>query len=258
MTRFWTVGALGLVLGWGGACSHTEPSKVPLGGQDQARAETPDDATREVSEGPASSAPEAPPSEPEEEEEENEDDGQDEEEILIEDDDEGDEDDLDEHSRLTGGRGKVASLAGTSATAPPSAAPPAAPSCDDSVPAVFSCTPLPRTCPALAPLCSSLEAMLKPKVGHALVQCIAQENCQLDDESCARSAIRHACVDDAARAFCKDRFEECRDEVGDFTEEDCGYAVSSLLPDVRRRFTACMASSCDVRQCLLRVLPPPR
>jgi hypothetical protein len=31
-----------------------------------------------------------------------------------------------------------------------------------------------------------------------------------------------------------------------------------LLPPIRRRFTACMANTCDVRHCLMRVLPPPR
>jgi hypothetical protein len=252
MTRFWTVGALGLVLGaLGGACGRVEPSKVPLGGKDQARAETPEEPVREVSAGPTSSPDESPAPE-EEEEDESEEEGDEEEEILIEDEGDGDDggdEELEEQSNLADAPGKVASTAG---------APPAQVPCDDSAPAVFSCSPLPRTCPALAPLCSTLEAMLKPKVGHALVECIAQADCRLDDEGCARTAIRQACVDDAARAFCKERFQECADDVEDFTEEDCGHAVSSLLPPIRRRFTACMANTCDVRHCLMRVLPPPR
>lgn len=224
-----------------GACGRPTPSNVPLGGEDEpVRKKT----ATSVSEGPASR--EAPDDEEEEEDE-------DEEEFEEDEDLEGygGEGALDEGADGSDEGEKLAS------TAPV----PSAPLCDDATPATFDCRGLTRGCPTMAPLCTVLEGMIKPKVGQALAACIVDGGCEFEGiQDCARDAIRLACVDDAARSFCEDRYEACSDELDDVeaTREDCEHAVSSLLPDVRQRFTSCLADSCDLEQCLMRVLPLPR
>lgn len=256
MTRFWNSRALGLVLllgGLGAACGRTKPSEVPLGGEEEPKSRAGESEAREVSAGAAREPSQEEELEPVEEDEEEEPDD-DEEEIFIEDDDdEGDDDEgeLDETSQRSERGAKVSAL-----SAPP-AAPPVPPPCAESAPVLFSCRPLSDKCPALRALCQPLEALLQPKVANAVVECVARDECRFDDHACLRDATRLACVDEPARAFCKDRFEACGESLGEFTREDCEYGVSSLLPEPRRRFVACMANSCDARECLLRVLPPP-
>lgn len=240
--------ALGLAL-VAGACGRTSPSTVPLGGEEDGSSAAQDSPTRDLSQGPTGEPePEDTDEEPEEPEEDVEDE-EPEEEIIIEDDDGDDDGDLEGDA--------TDPAAQLDATDDPPSAPPVTPICDDSKPTIFDCRPLNRACPALAPMCTVFESLLKPKVGMAVAACIAEQRCRLDDDDCLRESIRLACVDDATRTFCEDRYDSCQDEFdeAEVTRQDCEYAVSSLLPNVRSRFTACLATSCDVERCLLRLLP---
>ncbi len=230
-----------------GACGRGSPSNVPLGGEEDNSVAAAEEPARDLSQGSPggtdASEDDVESEEPEEDEEDEE--VEDEEIIVIDDEDDGDLDGDDAEPAAPGDR-----------AAAPASDRPEVVVCDDSKPAIFDCRPLTRGCPVLAPLCPTLESLVKPKVGMAVAECIAQERCNPSPE-CVRSATRLACVDEPARAFCEDRYEACAEEFAEaeVTREDCEYGVSSLLPNARRRFTACLATSCDIEGCLLRLLP---
>lgn len=249
MKAAWKVA--GFVLGIAfvaGACGRRSPSSVPLGGEEDGSVAMAEEPARDLSQGSPGSADtaedDAEPEEPEEDEEEEE---PDDEEIIVIDDDDDDDDFGGDDVGPTASSGRDTTSASHRAEAVV---------CDDSKPAIFDCRPLTRACPVLAPLCSVLETVVKPKVGMAVAECIAQERCNPGPE-CIRNASRLACVDEPARTFCAERYEACSDEFeeAEMTREDCEYGVSSLLPNARRRFTACLATSCDIEGCLLRLLP---
>lgn len=225
-----------------GACGRPMPSSVPLGGDEEPHRKEPAVST---SEGP--DLPETPVEEAEEA-------------ALVEEPESNSDakDDLPDGAK-SDGQAEEAKDEEKLASVLPAAA--SVPACDDSTPTTFDCDPLSRSCPVFAPLCAMFDGMLKPKVGQAIATCIVEGGCDFEGmEGCARKAIQLACVDDAARAFCADRAEACADELRESkaTREDCEYAVSSLLPDVRQDFTSCLADSCDLERCLMRVLPMPR
>lgn len=250
MTRLRKVAACGFVLLWSAVgCGGRTPSAVPLGGQDEpGTPSAEEDPSRSVSEG----APHGPkePTEPEPEDDSYDDEAPEhpfddmEDPDDSEDDDEDDDDEEEEDQPLR-----------TEATLASNAPSPA---CDDSQPRAFDCRPLTRSCPSLAPLCKAMESTLKPKIAQSLADCVAEAGCALQGtDTCVRSALRNACVDEEARSFCADRHEKCRAEFekAQVSREDCEYAVSALLPRVRTEFTACLADSCDPEPCLVRLLP---
>lgn len=225
-----------------GACGRPMPSSAPLGGEEEPRRKEPAVSTSEgpgLRETPVEEAAET---------------------ALVEEPESSTdpEDDLPNGAK-SDGQDEEAEDEEELASVLPAAA--SLPACDDSTPATFDCGPLSQSCPVFAPLCAMLDGMLKPKVGQALATCIVEGGCDFEGmEGCARKAIQLACVDDSARAFCADRAEACADELreSEATREDCEYAVSSLLPNVRQRFTSCLENSCDLELCLMRVLPMPR
>jgi hypothetical protein len=131
--------------------------------------------------------------------------------------------------------------------------------CDDSKPATINCRPLTERCPPLAPVCGMLESTFKPKVAQALVDCAADRECGAAQLECLRPALNQSCVDDKARVLCAEREKTCKREYkkAEVTRADCEHGLSALLPEVRARMAACMSETCDVRECIAKIIPSP-
>ncbi len=131
--------------------------------------------------------------------------------------------------------------------------------CDDSKPATINCRPLTQRCPPLAPACGMLESTFKPKVAQALIDCAANRECGAAQLECLRPALLQSCVDDKARALCTEREKTCKREYkkAEVTRQDCEHGLSALQPDVRARMAACMNETCDIQDCIAKVIPSP-
>ncbi len=246
---------------WGGlgffACQHPTPSSAPLGGVDEppptvARAERPESKSRK----PARAAEKEKP------EVETQDTSGDEKDEKGDDDDEkksagGAPNDEDESKVKKTSKSAAMPILARGASKGAAQNPTAA--CDDSKPATINCRPLTERCPPLAPTCGMLETTFKPKVAQALIDCAAQQECGVAQLECVRPALYQSCVDDDARTLCAEREKSCKREYkkAEVTRRDCEHGISALLPEVRTRMAACMSESCDVRECIAKIIPSP-
>ncbi len=225
-----------------GACGPTTPSSVPLGGVDEPKPKEERPHEERKAEAPVG---EVPP-----------DGGAGGAAHGVEDDGEPeiDEDDADEESEEAESEDVV-----EEAPREDGIEKPPAPPCDDSTPENLDCSALEPSCP-LALLCTSTERIFKGAVAQALIDCSADEDCRPDAaRECLKSAVGRACVDDAARRFCAERFEACRRELeaAEITRSFCERGLSALQPKVRERFEDCARDTCNPGECSRHLLPKP-
>lgn len=109
--------------------------------------------------------------------------------------------------------------------------------------------------------CSSLNALLKPRVAQAAIECLrrrsgTKEICEFNVTSiCAYEALGSACLEPSAKVACDGVMKSCgvgagKSNYNKMSRDSCEAGVSGIADGKRKKFISCITEMCRFETCL--------